>query len=219
LHLPNLGIILPKMGRKASKAISLASALFSQVQLRVLSLLIGQPDRHFHASELIRLAGSGSGAVQRELEKLAKAGILNVTVSGNRKLYQANRQSPIFGELHSLIVKTVGLVEPIRRALKQKLPEIDVAFIYGSIAKGEDTANSDIDLMIIGQQPTYSEVYTALQKAEKTLLRPVNPTLMTPVEWKQKVADETSFVRNVLDQPKLFVFGTENELKGIGQSR
>ena len=219
LRLPNLGNILPKMGRQASKATGLASALFSQVQLRVLSLLIGQPDRHFHASELIRLAGSGSGAVQRELEKLANARILNVTVSGNRKLYQANRQSPIFGELHGLIVKTAGLVEPIRRALKSRLSNIDVAFVYGSIAKGEDSAKSDIDLMIIGQKPTYSEIYTALQKAEKILLRPVNPTLMTPVEWKQKVADQNSFVRKVLQQPKLFVFGTENELKGIGQSR
>jgi predicted nucleotidyltransferase len=219
LHLPNLGIIIPKMGRKASKAIGLASALFSQVQLRVLSLLIGQPDRNFHASELIRLAGSGSGAVQRELQKLATAGILNVTQSGNRKLYQANRQSPIFDELHSLIVKTVGLLEPIRRALKPKISEIDVAFVYGSTAKGEDTAKSDIDLMIIGHNPTYSEVYAALQKAEKTLLRPVNPTLMTPGEWKQKVADQNTFVRNVLQQPKLFVFGSENDLTGIGQSR
>jgi predicted nucleotidyltransferase len=204
------------MGRQHSKASGLASALFSQVRLRVLGLLFGQPDRTFHASELIRLARSGSGAVQRELETLANAQIVAVTRSGNRKLYQANRQSPIFQELHGLIVKTVGLLEPLRRALGSRRSEIDVAFVFGSVAKGVDAAGSDVDLMIIGQQLTYTQLFAALQKAEKTLLRPINPNLMTPTEWKQKLSDQNRFVRNVLRQPKLFVFGTENELEGIG---
>jgi predicted nucleotidyltransferase len=216
LQLPNLGIIMPKMGRKPKFHAGLASALFSRVQLRVLSLLVGQTDRQFHASEIIRLAGSGSGAVQRELEKLTGAGIVAVTNSGNRKLYRANRESPIFDELHGIIVKTVGLVEPLRQALKPYQSEIDAAFVYGSIAKGKDTARSDIDLLIIGKGIAYSEIYSTLQKAEKTLHRQVNQNLMTKTEWIRKLADKNAFVSKIAQQPKLFVFGTENELQGTG---
>ncbi len=204
------------MGRKRSNEAGLAGALFSRVQLRLLGLLFGQPDRTLHASELIRLAGSGSGAVQRELKKLADAELVAVTASGNRRLYQANRQSPIFDELHGLIVKTVGLVEPLRRALRKHGPKIDAAFIYGSVAKGKDTAGSDIDLMIIGRELGYGDVYASLQKAEKVLLRPVNPNLMTSSEWRQKRANKNPFVSRVIQQPKLFVLGTEHELEGTG---
>lgn len=194
----------------------LGSALFSQVQLRVLGLLFGQPDRAFHTSELVRLVGSGTGAVQRELAKLAGAGIATVTMSANRKLYRANRQSPIFHELHGLILKTAGLLEPIRQVLERYRAKIEIAFVYGSVASGDDTAKSDIDLMVIGKNLAYGELYAALQQAEQTLLRPVNPTLMTRQEWKQKLADQRSFVRKVVQQPKLFVFGTDDELKRIG---
>jgi predicted nucleotidyltransferase len=197
------------MGRKRATDIGLAGALFARVQLRLLGLLFGEPDRAFSASELIRLANSGSGAVQRELKKLADAGILSVTSSGNRRLYQANRRSPIF-------VKTVGLVEPLRRALKVFASDIEAAFVYGSVAKGHDTARSDIDLMIVGNDLAYSEVFAALQKAEKTLLRPVNPNLMTRSEWNRKRTQKVPFIGKILQQPKLFVFGTENELQGIG---
>jgi predicted nucleotidyltransferase len=181
--------------------------------------LIGNPDRSFHASEIIRLAESGSGAVQRELRKLAAAGIVVATSSGNRKLYQANRQSPIFEELYGIIVKTVGLVEPLERALKPFNSKIAFAFVYGSVAKGMDTAKSDIDLMILGQDLSYSDVFAALQKAERKTLRAVNPTLMTVEEWQQKAEHMNSFVLNVLKQPKIFIAGTDHELQGIGQSR
>jgi predicted nucleotidyltransferase len=207
------------MGGNRSTPSGLATALFSSVQLRVLGLLFGQPDRSFYASELIRLVGSGTGAVQRELKKLAAAGIVTVTVSANRKLYRANRQCPVFAELHGIVVKTVGLIEPIRDALRRYRSQIDTAFVYGSIADGSDTAKSDIDLMIIAPSLAYGEIYAALQKAERTLLRTVNPTLMTPGEWAQKTIDQSSFVRNVPRQPKLFVLGTENDLEGFGQPR
>jgi predicted nucleotidyltransferase len=216
---PNPGTIIPNMGGYVQTASGVAAALFSRVQLRVLGLIFGQPDRAFHLSELIRLAGSGTGAVQRELKKLAAAGIVTVTDFANRKLYQANRQCPIFNELRGIVLKTVGLVEPIRDCLERLSSEIAVAFVYGSIAGGSDTASSDIDLMVIGQGPSYGEIYAALQKAEKALLRPVNPTLMTSDEWARKFGDQNAFVRNILRQPKLFVFGTENDLEGIGQSR
>jgi predicted nucleotidyltransferase len=192
----------------------LAGALFSQVQLRVLSLLIGQPDRSYQLTEVIQLANSGRGAVQRELEKLTNAGMLNRSVLGSRKAYQANRQSPVFKELYGLILKTAGLLDPLRKALKSRASKIVVAFVYGSVASGKDTAKSDIDLMIIGHDLAYSEIYAALQKAEKILLRTVSPNLMTPVEWRQKLSDGNPFVTKIRQQPKIFVFGTEDELKG-----
>ncbi|MEA2977844.1 MAG: hypothetical protein QOF19_3364 [Alphaproteobacteria bacterium] len=211
-----MGSTVPKMGRASEKKADLASTLFSQAQLRVLSLLVGHPDQKFYGSEIIRLAQSGSGAVQRELAKLTKAGILNVASSGNRKVYQANKQSPIFKELRGIILKTVGLIEPIRRALDKFKGKIDFAFVYGSIAKGSDTARSDIDLIIVGNELEYSEVFGTLQKAEQALHRPVNPNLMTLIEWKQKLTNNNAFVRKVQEQPKLFVFGTNNELNRTG---
>jgi predicted nucleotidyltransferase len=207
---------MPKMGIKQRSPNGLAGALFSKVELSVLGLLIGQPDRSFRISEIIRLVGSGSGAVQRELETLTAAGIFTVNSSGNQKLYRANRQSPIFEELYGLVLKTVGLLEPLKKALKPYQSKIEFAFVYGSIAKGTDIAKSDIDLMIIGEQITYGDIFMALQNAEKTLQRPINPNLMTPDEWRQRRSNKSAFVTKILEQPKMFVLGTDNELQGIG---
>jgi predicted nucleotidyltransferase len=207
---------MPKMGIKQRSPNGLAGALFSKVQLSVLGLLIGQPDRSFRISEIIRLAGSGSGAVQRELEALTAAGIFTVSSTGSQKLYRANRQSPIFEELYGLVLKTVGLLEPLKKALKPYQSKIEIAFVYGSIAKGTDIAKSDIDLMIIGEQIAYGDIFMALQNAEKTLQRPINPNLMTPDEWRQRRSNKSAFVTKILEQPKMFVLGTDNELQGIG---
>lgn len=215
------------MGKKAKKAkkakktkpVSLAGALFSQVQLRVLRLFFGQPNRAYQISDVIRLAQSGRGAVQRELEKLTAAGILSVSFAGTRKTYRVNRQSPIFNELYRLIMKTAGMVDPIRTALEPFRQDIDLAFVYGSVAKGTDTAGSDIDLMVFAHDTGYSEIYGALQKAEKILMRPINPTVTNIQEWQHKFSEQSSFVRRIIQQPKLFVFGTDNDLKRIEQSR
>jgi predicted nucleotidyltransferase len=179
--------------------------------LRVLTLLFGQPDRSFHASEIIRLAASGSGAVQRELERLSSAGLIEVTVSGNRKFYQANRNSPLFEELHGLVIKTAGLVEPLKAALQPLAKQIQAAFVYGSVAKGGDTAGSDIDLMIIADDLGYGDIYKALQKAEDKLRRPINPNLMTTQEWRRKSADDSAFAGKIARQPRLFIIGEADE--------
>jgi predicted nucleotidyltransferase len=204
------------MGTRHSSTNGLAGALFSKVQLNVLGLLIGQPDRAFPISEIIRLAKSGSGAVQRELGRLTQAGIVNTSYFGKRKLYQANRQSPIFSELHGLVLKTAGLIEPLKRALKPLQMSIDFAFVYGSIANGTDTASSDIDLMILGDKFGYTDAFAALQSVEKSLNRPVHPNLMTLKEWKSKRRSNNAFVTKVSEQPKLFVFGSDDELQRIG---
>jgi predicted nucleotidyltransferase len=194
---------------------NLAAALFSRVQLRVLGILFGQPNQSFQITEVIRLAGSGRGAVQRELEKLAAAGILTAKAVKRSKTYQANNDAPIFEELHSIIQKTVGLREPLRRALNRHKSKIVFAFVFGSIAKGRDTAKSDIDLMIVGHDLTYNEIYSSLQSAERSLLRPVNPSIMSVAEWKRKLVDGNSFLTKIVQQPKFFVLGSENDVQGI----
>lgn len=211
---PILGIYIPNMSTNINPS-NLSGALFSRVQSRVLSILFGQPDQEFQLTEIISRAGSGRGAVQRELEKLTAVGIVAIKALGNRKLYHANRESPIFLELYQLILKTVGVLGPLREALMEYSPSIKSAFVYGSLAKGSDTSKSDIDLMIIGDGLAYSEVYSALEKAEKTLARPVSPNLMPTREWLKKLKGRSPFVTKILDQPKLFVFGTEDELRAL----
>ena len=195
------------MGTKSDIVSGLAEAVFSRVQLRVLAILFGRPDRSFHASEIIKLAASGSGAVQRELQRLAAVKILNVEISGNRKLYSVNRQSPVFEELHGLVLKTAGLVEPIRAALTPFADRIDVAFVYGSVAKATDTAKSDIDLMIITDDVSYGEIFKSLQDAEAVLQRPINPNVLTLQDWRRKRKEQNSFVTRIVAQPHLFVLG------------
>lgn len=209
-----MGMIIPKMGMKrADSGPGLANALFGPVEQRVLALLFGQPNRRFQSSEIIRLAGSGTGAAHRVLTRLAGAGLVTVTRTGNQKHYQANRDSPVFEELRGLVVKTIGLVDPLRRALAPRAKEIRVAFIYGSVAKGNDRAGSDIDTMVISDTLAYPDLFKALKKAEAVLARPVNPTISTIAEWRSKRSRKDTFVSRVSEQPKLFVIGSDNDLE------
>jgi predicted nucleotidyltransferase len=201
------------MGTKSStQSASLAGALFTPVQQRVLGLLFGQPDRRFQSAELIRLAQGGTGAVHRQLKRLEASGLLTVTRSGNQLFYQARADSPIFKDLHGLISKTAGLAEPLRRALAAHEPDITAAFVYGSVAKGTDRATSDIDLMVISDSLSYSEVFGSLQAAEAELGRPANPTVMTPAAWRAKRSRKDSFVSRIASQPRIFVLGTDRDL-------
>ena len=194
--------------------IGLADALFSQVQQRVLGLLFGQPERRFQGAELIRLAQGGTGAVHRQLTRLERVGLVTVTRIGNQKYYQANPDSAVYQELHGLIVKTVGMVGPLRAALEPLAASITAAFVFGSVAKGTDRALSDIDVMILAQDLSYPELYTALKAAEHVLGRQVNPTVMTPVEWQTKQQAADSFATRVAGGPKLFVLGDEDAIAG-----
>lgn len=207
-------MIVPMLGidRPAPPVTGLAGALFTPVQQRVLALLFGQPDRRFQSAEIIRLAASGTGAVHRLLQKLAAAGLVSVARQGNQKYYQANREAPIFEELHGLVLKTVGLVEPLRVALEPLASRIAAAFVFGSVAKGSDRATSDLDLLVIADGLDYSDLYAALQAAEQELARPVNPTLMSSAEWGRKRAEPDSFAARIAAQPKLFVIGGEDDL-------
>jgi predicted nucleotidyltransferase len=218
---PKLGMIEPKMGTKKTspsrtqaplERISLADALFGSTQQRVLGLLFGQPERTFYANELISLANSGSGAVQRELARLVQSELVNVRPSGNQKHYQANPQAPIFAELCGIAQKTMGLAEPLRAALAPLAEQIRAAFIYGSVAKRKDTATSDVDLMLISDQLNYGELYTALETLTERLGRTVNPTIYSAAELAQRVQRGDAFITRVLQQPKIWIIGDEHAL-------
>ena len=148
-----------------SHSVSLCDALFSKVQQRVLAVIFTHPERSFYTSEIVRRVHSGVGAVQRELSRLERSGLVSVERIGNQKHYRANRAAPIFEELRVLVEKTVGLAEPIRQSFGPYADAIKSAFIYGSVAKGTDTAHSDIDLMVIGDNLNYSDLYTAAARA------------------------------------------------------
>jgi len=206
-------MIVPDMGTKAGSAsMGLAGALFSPVQQRVLGLLFGQPGRRFQSAELIRLVESGTGAVHRQLGRLEKSGWVTVTRVGNQKYYQANADCPAFAELQGLITKTVGLVEPLRRALEPLASEIEIAFVYGSIAKGTDKAGSDIDVLVVSERLGYPELFTALQSAEAALARSVNPNVMTPREWRVRRQEKGSFAARIAAQTRLCVIGSDDDL-------
>jgi predicted nucleotidyltransferase len=204
------------MGKAPHRESGLANALFTRGQQRVLGILFGNDGEEFSTSEIIRKAELGSGAVQRELQRLAESGIVTVRAVGNQKRYSANRSAPIYEELRSVMAKTVGLADPIRMALAPFAPAIANAFVYGSTARGADSARSDIDLMILGKNLAYAEVYPALEKTEKRLGRVISPNLMTTTEWSRKLQSGSSFVKRVASQPKIFIIGTQNELDRIG---
>jgi predicted nucleotidyltransferase len=191
---------------------SISNALFAKVQQRVLALIFGHPERSFYTSEIVRRIHSGTGAVERELSRLQRSGLVSVERIGNQKHFRANRDSPIFAELQSLVVKTVGLTEPLRKALEPYSNKIKAAFVYGSVAKGSDTAHSDIDLMVVGDELSYSDLYSALQNAESLLQRKVSPLFLSVKDWRRKVSQKDSFANKVKAQPKLFVFGSENDI-------
>ena len=189
----------------------LADALFAKVQQRVLGVLFGNPRRSFYANEVIALARSGTGAVQRELRRLEASGLVTVTRVGNQKHYQANPGSPVFEELRTLVLKTVGLADVLRVALAPVSKDIRAAFVYGSVAKGHDTA-SDVDLMVVSDRLGHADLFAALEQATAQLGRKVSPTIYSSKELAKRVKQENAFVTRVLAQPKLWLIGDERAL-------
>lgn len=203
----------PIPSTKAAPSIGLADALFSNTQQRVLGLLFGQPERSFYATELIALAGVGSGAVQRELAKLAASGLVTLRAVGNQKHYQANSAAPIYAELCGILQKTVGMAEPIRAALAPLANRIRAAFVYGSVAKRQDSSASDIDLFLVSDDLDYGALYGTLEALTERLGRTVNPTIFTPKELADRIGRGDAFTSRVLAQAKIWLIGGEDELK------
>ena len=189
---------------------SIADVLFSGVQQRVLGLLFGQADRSFYANEIAKLALTGKGALQRELIRMTDSGLVRMTVIGRQKHYQANKECPIFEELRAITLKTFGLADVIRNALLPFGDAIQCAFIFGSVAKQTDSADSDIDLMIIADGLAYSDLYEALATAEQFLGRKLSPTLYSVKDFLQKIADQNHFVTRVLSQASIALIGDKH---------
>ena len=202
-------------GRSVARA-GLAGALFTLTQQRLLTLLFGQPERALFMREIIDLARSGRGAVQRELARLLEAGLIVMTQVGNQNHFQANRAAPIFDEIRGIILKTTGLAEPIRAALSQVLEPIKVALIYGSVAKRTDTASSDVDLLIVSERLSLENAYAALAPAEQAISRKINITLLTPEEFQQRHTDNSPFLTKVLSGQHILLVG---EVNGILAAR
>jgi predicted nucleotidyltransferase len=203
------------MGRQAAHATKatstrLADALFSRTQQRVFSLLFGQPERAFATSELIALAGSGSGAVQRELQRLVDSKLVVALSTGRQKRYRANASAPIFDELRSIVEKTSGVTEQLRSALAPLGSRVLLALLYGSVAKETDTAASDIDVLLVSDELALEDVFAALEPAERRLGRHVSPTLYTSEEFRRRQHDRNSFLNRVLAGKHVVLVGTED---------
>jgi predicted nucleotidyltransferase len=193
---------------ETSRSSSLADALFTATQQRVLGALFGQPDRSFFVTQIMQLANSGRGAVQRELERLLKGELVTVQMLGTQKHYQANPASPLFDELCGIIQKTVGLAGPIREAL-EALPETPrLALIYGSVAKRTDTSSSDIDLLVVSDSAELEQVYAAMMPVERVLARPISLTLYTEVDFQERLDNENPFISRILSSPTINLIGS-----------
>ena len=195
---------------------SIASALFSDSQSRVFRWLFGQPERPYHLNELLRLTNLGSASLQRELGKLAEAGLVKSEKVGNLRRFQANKDSPVFDELVALTRKTLGAQPLLQEALAPMQERLEQAFIYGSVAKGTDTASSDIDVMVVGNDLLLGDVLKLLLPVESKLGRKISPTLYTPAEFKRRKAQKDSFLHRVLEQPVIPLVG---EALGGNRSR
>jgi predicted nucleotidyltransferase len=199
---------MPNMGTAAkSGTTGMAGALFTTTQQRVLALLFGQPDRSFIQQNLIERAGGGSGAIRRELARLVESGLVTSTVVGRQKHFQANRTAAIFHELRGIVVKTVALTDPLRAALRPLAKRIDLALVYGSVARGEDHAQSDIDLLVVADDLLLEELFARLAPVEKKLGRTINPTLYTRADFERRRRNGNPFLKKVLAGEHLVLWG------------
>lgn len=211
-------MIVPIMGPKAKRAGEELS-LFGATRQAVLGLFFTHPDERFYQRQVIRLVGLGSGAVQRDLEHLTSMGILTREVEGRQTYFRANQNSPIYSELHSLVRKTFGVADVLRTALSPLAPQIRVAFVYGSIARGGERVGSDIDLMVVGDQPSLDPVVSALMDTQKELGREVNPSVYSTDEFCRKLSEKNHFLTSVLKGQKLFIIGNDRELERLEKER
>ena len=213
LHLvPKKGTIVPIMGAVPDN--NLSAALFGKTRRVVLSLLYGHADEAFYIRYIVRVAGAGHGAVQRELRQLSNAGVIQRTVRGRQVYYQANQKCPVFTELKSLIIKTAGIGDILKDALAPLVDRINVAFIYGSMAQGKESKGSDVDIMVVGNV-TFGDIVGRFGPAQEMLGREINPTVYPLAEFQSKVAAGHHFLKEVLAKDKVYLIGDEHELERV----
>lgn len=192
----------------------LSDTLFGRTRGAVLSVLYGHVGESFYLRQLARLAGKSLGPVQREVRQLVDAGLVTRKILAARTLYSANQDSPVFAEMKSLVTKTIGVHDILYAALEALRRKINLAFVYGSVARSAETAQSDIDLMVIGKVD-FGTVISKLANAQKALNREINPTVYSRKEFQSKL--ESNFLKRVLAERKLFIIGDENVLRELGE--
>lgn len=189
----------------------LGSLLFGEYRQRALGLLLLNPEASYHVRELARITGTSAGTLHKELTKLAAGGILQKKQIGNQVHYSANRSCPILDELTSILRKTSGLTDVLAKALIHLENKIDVAFVFGSVARDDQQARSDVDMMLVGSL-SFAEAVQALHASQAVLQREINPIVYSQAEFNQRIKNNDSFLKEVLTKPKLFIIGKENEL-------
>jgi len=195
---------------------TLAEALWPKARRRILGLLLAKPEEEWHLRDIARATDLAPATVQREVTSLHEAGLLTRRRDGNQVKYGADRSCPIFPELQGIVLKTVGLADVLRQALQPLRDRIDAAFVFGSLAKGEATSESDVDLMIIGGI-SLRDLVPVLQDGERTLSREINPVTMSAKEFSKRIAEGEHFVTSVLRDPRIYLIGDENELERLAE--
>jgi predicted nucleotidyltransferase len=191
-------------------------SLFPKTKRSLLALMFLHPEERFYIREIEKLTQVSQGALQRELKSMVEMGILQAEKKGRQTFYFANKANPIYSELHSIVFKTFGVADVLKKALKSIESKIETAFIYGSVAKDEDTARSDIDLFIISDID-FGNISVSLSKYEETLGRPINLYTITPNEFKTKLKGKNHFISSVIKAQKIMLIGSEDDIRRLGK--
>jgi predicted nucleotidyltransferase len=199
---------------------SISQVLFGQTRRAVLGLLYGRPEESFYLRQIVRESGAGIGPVQRELEKLVKAGLVNRSPQGHQVYFRANKESPVYDELQSLVSKTIGIIDVLRRALGKFVEShrLDLAIVYGSAATGKQNSTSDIDLLLVGSV-SLKEMLPILRQTQLRLGREINPTIYTWAEIREKLSKRSHFLSRVFERPRIVLFGNSNDLEKLAGSQ
>ncbi len=192
----------------------LSETLFGRTRGAVLSILYGHVGKGFYLRQLARLTNIALGPVQREIRQLVEAGLVSKKTIGTQTLYSANLDSPVFREIKGLVTKTVGMHDVVAEALSSLRDEINLAFVYGSVARSREREHSDVDVMVVGNVD-FDAIVEKLRDAEKTLNREINPTVYSIREFSKKLRG--NFLKTVLAEKKLFIIGDEDDLRDLGQ--
>ena len=200
-----------KLQSKNSESHGIGRALFPKTKRQLLTLFFLSPGKKYYFREITRLVQVSPGAVQRELKTLVGAGILATEKAGRQRYYWADSDCMIFAELRTIVIKSFGAVETIRTDLEKLRGEIHIAFLYGSLVDGSDTAKSDIDLMVIGDL-SYRSLVSNLKKSQDILNRPINPTLYSRKEFLEKIRKGNHFLQAIMKTDRLFIIGSDDDL-------
>jgi predicted nucleotidyltransferase len=213
-----MGIIVLDMGTLLART-ALGEILFGQTRQRILALLFGHPDERFYQRRVIQAVGLGSGTVQRDLARLSRSGVLTRRVEGRQVYFQANRQCPVFTDLHSIMRKTFGVAQELREALAPMADLIRLAFVFGSVATGTDISMSNVDILVVADDLSLAQVVSAIAEPQRKLGREINPSVYPAREFCRKLAEGQHFISNVVAGRKIFLIGDEHELTRLAQIR